>query len=251
MTLPPFNYKRAVEGLAIDDFPAENPNVGLKRMEQLSMFNLRNKQHVKMGLFYELLTAGLFGGKLCDLPFQIREDRDDAPMNIRPDVMYERKGRIGESKACVMGHQLNLLDDQINRYRKYQETFPDAKIYFAIWRHKVHGIKKYKGTFKDLFKELGQKTIIGLVLPFKFIDEIHQSSKFRRYDDPEKWNVCTRISSSFLNQIFTRPEDAFKYLGRKQNGYMWHHFKTPEGFTINRIPVKSFPFLFMVERGLK
>ena len=89
----------------------------------------RSNSHIKMGVFFEALTAGLFGGKLYD---SIR--RHEGPSNGQsyPDVWSKKRKIALESKACRMGHQLNLLDGQIEGYRKLQLYSRDTKIYFAI-----------------------------------------------------------------------------------------------------------------------
>lgn len=248
-------FTKIVERCRTDFVPCKS---SFKLPEQQSLFmSGYSNSHIKMGFFYEILTACLFGGKLTDsiLRSQRASNKSDGPM---PDIWDKNKGLMGESKACRLGHQLNLLDGQINLYRKFQIIQPNTRIYYAIWRHRFQKIKKYKGGEGKLFEELAGKTAAGIVIPFSIILHLHgmgaelrksirekYNVKLRRYEK-DNWDHCTRVSSTIFNGFLLKPRRTLAMLSLDQDDFIWERYMTPP-ITINENQVKSVPFVLMVD----
>jgi len=91
---------------------------------------LDNTAHIRMGLFYELMTAGLFGGEVID---SLIKSEECMYGHLKPDVINDIDKKVYESKASRMGHQLNLVYEQVYRYHIFMVKYPQYEISFAIW----------------------------------------------------------------------------------------------------------------------
>lgn len=233
-------------------------SIDMPSQQELFSTNFTNNSHIKMGLFYEMLTALLFGGRLSDslLRSQRGAKRDEGPM---PDVWDRKRDRMGESKACRNGHQLNLLDGQIALYRRFQILKPNTRIYFSIWRHRFPSIKKFRGSCDELFSSLAEKTSAGIILPFTIINYIHSMETemrhhireksgiiLRRYEE-DTWDHCTRVSSSLINSFILTPNKTISRLGLDIDDYSWNRYLVPE-VTIAGVQINQpIPFILITD----
>ncbi len=250
-------FSRIISKCRLDFQPAK---LKLEIPEQLEMFGSsnQNKAHIKMGLFYEMLTACLIGGKLTDGLFRINRPQD-LPY---PDVMTNDGKIIIESKACRLGHQLNLLDGQIGLYRRMQINNSKARIMYAIWRHRFQKIKAYKGTTSMLFSELSQKTAHGVILPLSIILFLHDMKKekrqalrdkhnliLRRYES-NSWDYCTRTGSPIWNEFLLNPENTIRNIGMDPDDFTWVRFIVPP-IQLNASTIQGVPFIIIADKTHK
>lgn len=224
--------------------------------QQQDLFNIgftTNNSHIKMGLFYEMITSALFGGRLTDSLLRHEGQKREGPI---PDVWSKRKGLMGESKALRNGYSLNLLDSQIKLYHKYQIIQPDTRIYYAIWRHQFKNIKKYRGTISNLFIELAQKTIAGIILPFSIIvylhsigEAVYEYGTLKRYET-DNWDHCTRVSSALLNKFILNTNKTINMIELNSEDYVWGKYMLPN-IHINNNQIKPFPFILIADKNHK
>lgn len=218
---------------------------------QLGLFEetvARPMLHVSMGYFYELLTTALFGGVCQTNIYRNDTDEDDDGL-IKPDVVTNRN-HILESKANRSGHQLLLLDSQIDRYRYLQSRHPAPRIYFVIWRHIFANVKSFKGSENDLWHELSRKTVLGVVLPFSIILRMHDHGSSGenplltiRYDNRRfSCYNCVRIRSPFTNSFYDNPDAAIASIGLEPKMFRWRRWNLPK-VTINMVTVQRFPLV--------
>lgn len=222
------------------EFPVRKNTVSLPIQLDLFAKDYSKRSHVTMGLFYELLGTCLFGGKLTG---QSQIDTGIKDLSIKPDIFCKKKKMIIESKAMRTGHQLLLLDDQIERYKAYQTLYLDYEIYFIIWRHSLRNIKSYSKSLDKLILDLCEKTLCAVIIPFSLIVKIHGNDSFIRYEE-EKWAKCTRLNSDFINQAFIDQELFFSRLQVIMNEFETLYYKTPD-LAFNKIKIKSFPVVWI------
>jgi hypothetical protein len=225
-----------------DIFPVEKKKI--KIPIQLEMFEKDSKRraHVSMGLFYELLCISLFGGYLAD-QFDIKVKGKE--IRIAPDVFVPKEKRMIESKANRTGHQLNLLDGQIDRYKTYQSLYPNHTIYYVIWRHSLRNIRRYHWSIETLFEDLCNKTLCAMILPFSLILKLHENKDFKRYET-DKWDHCTRMGSYILNLLFSNPTMFFKTIcmNGDRDRFFHSYYMLPE-VRINQFRIDPFPIVWV------
>lgn len=212
----------------------------------------RRKAHITMGLFYELLCTGLFGGTLTD---RIDIKVNHKNIRIEPDVFCFRQKKIIESKGHRTGGKLNLLDDQVEKYKDYQMQYPDFEIYYVIWNHTLREITSYSQRLEMLFKDLSEQTVCALILPFSIILKMHENRDpmfFRRYDS-DRWYRCVAVSSRFLNLPFLDSEMFFHLLSLNgsRNNFLCDYYLLPEGIKINQFEIKPFPIVWIKDLNYK
>lgn len=213
---------------------------------------VNNNFPIKMGLFYEILTSSLFGGKLVDSCLRQGGIKLGHPI---PDVFSKSTSQMWESKALFNGNSLALLDSQVRLYKSYQLMYPDIKIYYAIWRHQFRGIKSFKGSINKLFFELSQKTIAGIVLPFSIVLHLFDlgfddfKGSVNRYER-DNWDHCTRVASSLINKFLLSPDKTLEFIDLSLKDYIWERFVLPD-IKINTNSLKKFPFVVFHDRDHK
>lgn len=225
--------------------------VGLKRHRQLPIFDtVENKNHhVKMGLYYELLTSSLFGGALIDRIIKI--ENEHTYIGCKPDVKSRRRKEIHESKGVKQGAHLNIMTDQIGRYKAVQITNPEYDIYFTIWRHSIKGIIRDRRTDGDFRDELGSCTLAGIKVPLSLIDAMYnakQNNICRRYNS-SGWDTVS-VKSPYLNGLILNPVEAIGKIANVAD-YTWKRYRIPDGVVVDGINVKPFPLIVIKDRNKK
>lgn len=207
---------------------------------------LENCGHVRMGVFYELMTTGIFGGKLFD---SVKEFKEMHKGWIRPDVLNDRE--LFESKALRQGQQLNLIDEQINKYKMFQILHPKDVVYYAIWRHGFKGnIQKTCLSLDELHRVLSKNTYACIVMPFSIIWTMFESSRFKRYKGAgDAWPPCTRIGSKFVNDFLFTTEDCLSVLNLDDQRFTVDKRLSPKDFWVEGKQVKTFPFVFIKDNN--
>ncbi len=228
-------------------FKPAHRSVKMTRYAQMSLPFMENEycSHVRMGMFYELMTQGFFGGQLWD---SIKPANNKYKGWIKPDIIREEIKTIWESKACRQGHQMNFLDEQLERYQMFQILYPDFTIYFAFWRHSFKNIKSCKLSVKDLFAGLSTATRAGIVLPFSIIVALWKMEipeyGVKRYEEGP-WHNCTRIGSKFLNLFILDPDYAIDRIGLDPARFEYERRMSPSDFRIAQNEIDYFPFIII------
>lgn len=212
-----------------------------------------SKNAVMMGRYYEFMTQAFYGGKLSDLKYfeNSKQNGQRTFWSIKPDIIDDAKRKIGESKACVSGYRLHLLDKQLEKYESIQYDNPDSIVYFAVYRHIFRGIKStWRGSEQELFKELSKKTMFSLVLPLSIILRLYKSDNqnlISRYDG-ELFDKCTSIKSQTLNSFLTEPKEIINQLGFSDNFDIVRSL-SPKNFRTNKNKVKQFPIVIISDKN--
>ena len=207
-----------------------------------------------MGVFFEVLTAGFFGGKMVDSLIRLR----NLPLGEAiPDIECRKNNFLMESKACRLGHQLNLLDSQVEGYKNKQMLDPSLRIFYVLWRHSFPKIKSFKGTDGRLFSELAVSTKALLVLPFSIVLALYKPSRgaaielnLKRYET-DKWDYCTRIGSGTINHLLYSPLEVLFSLGLNVKNYKWSWYMSPSSFFVNDFKMVRFPMVFIEDVNTK
>lgn len=222
----------------------KNKDVYLDRHVQINLpfFGAENCGHVVMGLFYEIMTEGLFGGQLKDSV--VLSGNGDV---IRPDVIDHPNKLAFESKAVRQGHQLNLIDGQIKKYRVFQIRHPKYRVYFIMYRHGKEAIKSSKEAVEEIEKQLANRTRAAVLLPFSLVVRMWETQL--RYENSGGWPDLTRIGSKLINEYLFRPSWAIDHVKADPKDYMWTRYITPEDFTVCHQKVAPFPFIWVKDRN--
>lgn len=224
---------------------------GLKRHRQLPIFDgvKDNNHHVKMGLYYELLTSALFGGALIDRVIQLEDAH--RYVGCKPDVRSKKRKEIHESKAVKQGAHLNILTDQIGRYTALQIIHNEYDMYFVVWRHSIKGIIKDQRTDDGFREELRTCTMAGIKIPLSLITTMYNSDCkecFRRYNSPG-WD-CVSVKSPYLNGLILDTENTIGKIADPKD-YTWRRYRTPTGLVVDNIHVEPFPLIVIKDRTRK
>lgn len=209
---------------------------------QMPLFRIRLANKFHMGFFFELLSAGLFGGKLID---SVTELPEDSPYDIKPDV--ESVDKIIESKCIVNGSHLNLYDDQIGKYKVYQTMKPDKQISFAIWRHSLRATGVHRGSIAELLMAITERLQAGIVLPLSIMTKLWENDTkiSRKYGEP--W-CCVSVKSPVINNFIFNPWAMVERLHLNPEDYRITRYISPQNFIVDKISVKQFPLIIIEDR---
>lgn len=207
--------------------------------------------HIKMGLFYEMMTAVLFGGKVIEKVQEINMKLNGGKYDIVPDVISNRRKHAFESKACQQGSKLNLMDFQINRYDQLCLLYKFI-VYYAVWRHDFKGIHQYKGKIIDLYRDLSEATQAGVVLPLSIILHIWEKAwrenlnvkGVSRYVG-DKWHHCTSMASNLINRFVIEPEEVISDLDLSSDNYNIVRKLTPKNLMVQNQKIAQFPLMII------
>jgi hypothetical protein len=184
-----------------------------------------------MGQFYELLTKALFGGYLYDSVLNC--SKNGYKGSVKPDVVNNPKKEIYEAKANRTGHQMNLLDNQINSYKHFQIFNEDYKIYYIFYRHGFKKIKNVIQSRSELQNSLSSVTYAAIKLPLDIIIAMWNRPNFKRYET-EAWPHCTRINSPFINKFLFQPKEAIKNIGLDSVNFKYNRWISPPDLTVEK-----------------
>ncbi len=207
----------------------------------------RTSGHGLLGIFYEHLHKGLYGGKLP------RELLPEVSSNRLPDIVRQETKTIAEVKGSVINNTTQLRDEQIEFYRMLQANHPSWEIKFAIYRHRFPAIKSFTGPEQALFHRLTQgSTLYATILPFDVILRLHDHDGIEhlvhKYEENGKgggrrpYETCTCINATTLHDLLFRPEALLADLGFTPGTHTIARQSTPNGVHVNgerlhRIPV--------------
>lgn len=220
--------------------------------------------HVSMGDFYELVTAGFYGGKLANRRYlEETNSREHPSYNggegsglIKPDVIDAERGQNWEAKAVVAGNTCNLADAQIWRYMMMQRQDPSSKFYFALYRHNLRGVKSFDGTEEELFRALANQTLCSVVLPLSIVLQLYdwpagtRNNLVYRYDG-SRYTPCTCVRSHAINKFFFQSDELIGDLDLNLEDYEVVHLKSPKDFSVAGIRLSQFPIVWIKDRDYK
>ena len=201
-----------------------------------------SSRRIAMGRFYEILTRGFYGG-IDEGSVKIKRDS-----YFKPDSIDNKNNLLFESKSSrVGGDTCNVIDEQMDRYERFQIENPNFKIFYVFYRHSFEKIGSYKNSEENLFSELCSKTLCSIVLPFSFVHKIwnpKNSAEFEdiiyRYDG-SYYTPCSCLRSPLLNKLILFPRDVLNEVD--MNDLEYQRNVSPRGFKINGSSVEQFPII--------
>lgn len=201
---------------------------------------------MKMGRFYEELTAGMYGGVLEDT----KETYDGGLM--KPDVVDHKNKVMTEAKGVRIDQKCDLLDPQVEHYMDCQRADPELRIYMAIYRHILPGIvKTWRGTSAQLYRQLAKQTICSTVMPLSLMLALHttgNSNLIYRYDGEGRYGPCTCIRPRTLRRLFEEPEKVIEELGLKPEEFILLRRISPKVISVNGTKVQEFPVMIISDK---
>jgi len=209
-------YYEKLLPLHTEIFKVQKETVKYKKHLQEGLFGMAAYAHVRMGLFYEMLSVALFGGELFDTIYKENGWRSffHPKRAIRPDVLDEVNKFAIESKASRSGHQTNLMDRQVEAYEFFLHKYPNYQLFYVFYRHHYEKIMKSNATTNELFNDLSKCTDAAIVLPYSIIWHLWKHEDFKRYTGPN-WVDCTRVGSKAMNRFLFEPESMIESIGLK------------------------------------
>ena len=216
--------------LQLSAFPEFDPNYRIR---------------VKSGYFYEVLSQGIYGGKIKDRKELKNRESNDSLVS-EPDVSDKKYFR--EIKSIRAQGDLQLTDSQIAKYSlletgDYQDR---KKINFTVFRHGIKNIqKKFSGKdLSSLLEDLSKSTRFMISLPFRTIFDLYISKNSPRYDGMF-YSTMTRIYSRVLSDLLVCPEETLSKFNVDLRGLEFIKMKFPEEVYINGFEITPFPVLIV------
>jgi len=205
---------------------------------------ITSRSGIKMGNFYETMTACLFGGRIVKSPAEIGTRANGNPREVVPDIICDERKHLIESKACRQRSHLNLYDNQVKGYMTASKI-KGYKARFAIWRHGFQGIHKYKGSLIDLYNGIANCTYAGLILPLKLVTDLWEHEQFKKYHRPDHLGSLTALRSKFINHLIIDPVTALTDINLDHREYIIERWLSPKELMIENAPVPQFPLLII------
>ena len=207
----------------------------------------------RLGLYFEILSAAIYGGELNhDRKVEIEDE--DRNFVTEPDVTHSKKKIYREVKSVARGNGVLLKDYQMEKYAKYQcnDRLPPI-VRFEIFRHGVRDlVKNYKVSELDsLVSELSEKTRFLISIPFSLAYTIYDNCPKNissRYEE-KGYEWYTRFNSTGLNKLLSNPQEIVKELGFDIKDFCFKFRKFPKGVMFNGREISQFPVLIIKETG--
>lgn len=236
---------------------AVSPEISIKRRDieyplQRTLFNggyekvSKHSLRVKEGYFFELLSQGIWGGRIKD---QKNNSNGDL-IKTEPDIIFEDSSKIKEIKAISKSSCLKLSDEQIAKYffihsQGLDQKFPEIR--YNIYRHGVKEVENnYFGKSLDsLISAFSSSIKFMISMPFELIFEIYsnKSDLTSRYEG-EKYSKMTRLNSSSLNKALADPNRFLEDLDLDPSNFKIIKRKFPKNVILNGRKINPFPILF-------
>lgn len=209
---------------------------------------------LRLGRFFEILTQGIYGGKIGDF-YEFTELENGNNTRTEPDITHQKPNILREVKATSIRDSLKLRDKQMKKYLDLQagEHFPEPPIIrFEVFRHAVRGLSKIcdKSGLEGVIKELTEGIRAMISFPFSLMYRIYQAniSFTARYEGKTFHNI-TRFHARGLNYLLSEPKETFKELNIDPGSFKFQKKKFPEDITINGRKVIPFPVLIINEKN--
>jgi hypothetical protein len=212
--------------------------------------NFKKAVPADLGFFYELIVTALFGGTVYNQRY-LRNQRNDNVHLIKPDVLCEEYGCAFESKARRSGRHVLIYHNQLKYYKELQDKFGFNSYYCIFTQTMKVATKSYPGTPFDMFNELSDKTLWGMVLPLDILYELAfdpNTDLVRRYYEdgnaPIGWQSVTVLKSSTLTKLFLNPN---LIIPKGKVPYYEVERTNVHGITLNNLEIADFPLLLIKE----
>lgn len=236
---------------------------------------------ITLATFYELLTTGLYGGRMFNHLYVLARDgsvvrrESNLSLNgfatyepiitlVKPDIIDQEHHWVGEVKAYRSGKHYKLRDNQMAGYVKLQQTMPsETSIDYIIYRHTVHDFpsssKHLERRYSDeeLFSALAQRTAHSIILPFNLVYLLHtiRGDSDWVYRDEGKIeqpktefgstmqfrDPGTCLRSQSANKILVDPEGFLEAQHLNLNDYEIERLRAPDDFYFGDFRVTPFP----------
>ncbi len=217
----------------------------------------KNSSTVGLGLFYEVVTKGLFGGKLHERSvIEVGKER----LSTVVDVLDGKRKRAWEVKGRYFGKSFPLTDDQMDKYKGLQKFWETYKIYFALYTHEVSSLRSYERDESQFFKELANKTLCSVIFPLSLAIQFHESfdnslvsrqdiDEFHDKQYTERDEHMTKILASTMGRLFYKPKSVIEQLELNPGDYKVERFCSPKNFFVEGNKVKKFPILMISHKN--
>lgn len=215
---------------------------------KISGMDLAGGIRVKQGYFYELLSHGIYGGRVKDQKTMENELKNS--LIAEPDISDENNFR--EIKSMKYNGDVKLTDSQIAKYclletGKYTEK---KKIEFILFRNglKSPGKTLVGKSLEYLVENLSLSTKSMVYLPFRVIFDLYCSDKVPRYDG-DHWEHMSRLSTKNIKNLLLDPEGVLENLGVNLYGLEFYKRRFPENVFMNGKEITPFPVLIVKNKG--
>lgn len=230
-------------------------NLKYPQADQLSLLNGMADYgiRVRSGYFFELLSQGIYGGKIQNI--QDVEEQNLDINHTEPDLTSSTQKCFREVKSASKGNYVRLRNDQIERYALLQEgsgMFSKPLIRFEIFRH---GIKELQKNFRDknledLINSLCEEVKFQLSLPFSIVHKLFKentpfSSKREYLNKFGERLAYTEFSSYGLNHFLAEPEESIRGLGLNLDDFIIQKRKSSKKLFMNGTKIKQYPILLI------
>jgi hypothetical protein len=170
------------------------------------------------------------------------------------DVLDSQGKHVVEVKARGPKGKLDLRHDQIEKHKSVQKQLTDYRMFFDIYVY-TSGFRRDMER-NDLFREIADKTLCSMVLPFSLAWKLHDS-----YDSSlVSWSEGNRngqevsatiILFSTLRTLFYTPERIIERLELNPQDYEIKRLKSPSGFYVEGSLVGQFPVLQIADKDYR
>lgn len=241
---------------------------------QQKQFFAEGSNNRRVGDFYELVTAGIFGGRTKNyvyveadeegrlsgegiVDWRVFGNGSGKVNGVMPDVKDDKRKRMFEAKALFIGSDCILRDTQIESYKYLQLKNPDYSLFVALYKHAVPEIKKFKGADDELTYELAMRTKFSVILPLSIGIHLHdyRGRGIYRYDIENKRPgtyfespPATHILSGTINDILVDPEGFIQRVGLNPEDYRVSRKMSPLEYKVLGNTVKPFPILWVQDK---
>ncbi|MBU0466615.1 MAG: hypothetical protein KJ718_05295 [Nanoarchaeota archaeon] len=221
-----------------------NPNVNVHVQKVFYFGSLNVNEMIRD--FYEGLARAIFSGSLRNR--QTEEDYD-----IEPDITSPERKRYIEVKAAGHTRRIMLKDDQIEKYARLQiskDPIPNPRIYFTFFRYGTRGIQKQLSgkSEEEALAYFAQHTRVMVGFPLSIIHKIHKegfgSNPLATRTSGDLGMSCTNFTTLAFDFFFSQPEQTIRRFSLYPGNYEIKRRKLG-ALTINKIPIKPFPFVLI------
>lgn len=212
-----------------------------------------SERKTAQGRFYEFLTAGMYGGRLCDIKFKI--DSNTYLGSVKPDVIDEENKIIWESKGFAIYYSCNIMNRQILGNMNLQLGSPNYQFNYALYQHPIKGMNStYQESIDTLIKDLSEKTLFSVVLPLEVILHLsipgndNGAKAVRHYEGEKEYPNCICLNRSFTKRLFFNPEESMESIGLLPDDYSFKKYVSPS-MEVNKNKINPFPIVFVSRKN--
>ncbi|MEK6899286.1 MAG: hypothetical protein AABW79_04280 [Nanoarchaeota archaeon] len=193
--------------------------------DQLALWNMfgNDVSSSHIGLFFELLSTGIYGGNLVDSVSPFLSSDSFISSFPRVDIV-DVPGKVArECKGCSYAKEMILRDEQVGNYDSCQLRHPDYRLIFEIYKHRLKNIRSFKGPERELHKSLAGNLGYSLRLDYLLLKDLtsraleqkaeYNGRKLVTRAEASSYRNSSRLTPSFLNGLFEEPEKIVDCIG--------------------------------------